>query len=197
MIRITENIFYHKDIQAILFTEGSSGMLEEKDLDPVLVGKYRIAPWGADNILPQDVLEKIGKSEIMSANINYGVNVCYGLGPKLVRKIRDDQGRIVDLAEVEDGDAFEFFERNDVGLFYHELLTEVNTFHNGFVEMIPDKDKKKIMKFRSLEATFSRYGVMEKGKFPWHYYSSKWDKTPTMKEIVRTQLVDEIGRAHV
>ena len=191
MINIARGVFYHKDIEAILLAEGSSGMLEEKDLQPVVVGKYKVAPWGADNILPQDVLEKIGKSEIMSANINYGVNVCYGLGPKLVKKIRDDQGRVVDYAEVEDGDAYDFFERNDVGLFLHELLTEVNTFHNGFVEMIPDAKTKKILRFRSLEATFSRYGVIEKGKFPWHYYSTKWDKDPTQKDVVRTQLIDE------
>ena len=53
MIKVTEGVFYHKDIQAILFTEGSSGMLEEKDLEPVVIGKtWKIAPWGADNILP-------------------------------------------------------------------------------------------------------------------------------------------------
>lgn len=192
MIRIMNNVFYHPDIQAIIFAEGSSGMLEEKDLEPVTVGKaWKIAPWGHDNLLPQTVLEKIGRSEIMSSNINYGVNVCYGLGPRLVRKIRDDRGRVVDLAVVEDGEAWEFFERNDVGLFLHELLTEMNTFHNGFVEMIPDAQQRKIMKFRSLEATFSRFGVVEKGQFPWHYYSTKWDKQPDTRNVVRTQLIDE------
>lgn len=191
MIALTQGVFYHPDIRTIILTEGSSGMLEEKDLEPVIIGKYRIAPWGADNLLPQDVLEKIGKSEIMGANIGYSVNVCYGLGPKLVRKVRDDAGRVVDLVEVEDGDAWEFLQRNDAGLFLHELLTEVNTFHNGFVEMIPDAGGKEILQFRSLEATFSRYGVMERGRFPWHYYSTKWDRNAGPKDIVRTQLVDE------
>ncbi len=192
MIKVTEGVFYHKDIQAILFTEGSSGMLEEKDLEPVVIGKtWKIAPWGADNILPQAVLDKIGKSEIMGSNIKYSVDVCYGLGPKLVRKVRDDNGRVVDLVEVDDGEAYEFLERNDAGLFMHELLTEVNTFHNGFVEMIPDAEKKKILRFRSLEATWSRFGVIEKGEFLWHYYSTKWDSSPTRKQVVRTRLIDE------
>lgn len=191
MIEILEGFDYYPEIKAVLAVEPSSQLFEEKDMQPVEIGKHKIAPWGQDNNLPADIRNKIEASEVMGTNVRFNRDVCYGLGPKLVRVIRDKNKKVVDYVEVESGKEYDFFERNDIPMFLLEHLTDLVTFHNAFVELIPDSASQDIYSMRNKEAMFSRWATMKNGNIDFHYYSAKWADSPGINDIAVSKVLNE------
>jgi hypothetical protein len=193
MIEITDSVTYFPECQTILAVD-SSQVFDDRNQDPLQVAGYKVAPWGVDNLLPQAVLEMSEKSDIVGANASFNRNVAYGLGPKLVKQIRDEKTRrVVDFYEVDDGPEYEFFDRNDIPLYLLESLTDMCYFHNAFGELIPDKDWKKIHSLRNKEAVFSRWGVLDNGEIRHHLYSAKWADSPDKKDVVVSRVIDEFN----
>jgi len=193
MIEIIEGVTLFKEIQTVLAVD-SSKIFDEEDMKPVEVGPKKIAPWGENNNLPAEILQKVKKSDIISANLRFNRDVCYGLGPKIVKAIRDKNKKIVDFVEVEDGPEYEFFESNDFPLFYMEQITDMVYFHNAFAELIPSATKNSIATIRHKEAAFSRWSTMNnKGKILKHYYCGIWGKSPGEEDIVESAAIDELN----
>lgn len=193
MIDILDNVTLFSESKTILAID-SKVIFEETNMTPVTIDKHKIAPWGTDNNLPAKILENVRKSDIVSANLRFNRDVCYGLGPKLVKVIRDANKKIVDYVEVENGPEYEFFENNDFSSFYLEQLTDMNYFHNAFVELIPSASKNTIATIRHKEAAFSRWSTMDKnGKIQNHYYSGKWSESPGISDIVISKAIDEFN----
>ena len=193
-MEVINGINYYPQSQTLLMSAASHlDYYDEKDLTAIQVGNYSVMPWGESNNLPQEILKRIGRSEILSANLGFNISVAYGLGPRLVKMIRDERGKVVDFLEVEDGPEFEFFESNDIPMFLQSALTDMVYFHNAFAELIPDKKFKKIHSIRHMEAAFSRWGKMDnRGCINWHYYSSRWEEG-VGDNFVRTYCLDEFN----
>lgn len=191
-ISIIDGIQLYPEIEAILVTDSSDVFKMEKDLEAETFGNYKVAPWGNDNLLPNHVLEKVEKGDIVGANLRFNRDVAFGLGPKLVKAVeRDKYGRVTEWAPVEDGPIFDWFEANDIPLFMQEQLTDVVTFYNAFPEMILDEAFKEIKYIRHKEAVFSRWSMMNKdGLINWHYYAD-WTKAASQKDITATWVLDE------
>jgi len=179
----------------ILSSAGQELFDYDKEIQPVKIDKFEISPWGADNNLPLEIRTNIEKSDIMSTNVRFNRDVCYGLGPRLVDIIRDRNGKIVDYVEVYDnGKEQEFFERNDIPMFYLEQLTDMVYFHNGWSELIPDANSNTIYSIRHKEAIFSRWSVMNrKGVIDTHFYAANWKDTPAKSDITASQVIDEFN----
>lgn len=193
MIEIIEGVTLFPELQTILAVD-SSLIFDESGMTPVEIGTHKIAPWGTNNNMPGEILEKVKKSDVISANLRFNRDVCYGLAPKLVKVIRDVNGKIVDYVEVEDGAEYEFFEMNDFPLFYLEQITDMVYFHNAFAELIPSASSNTIASLRHKEAAFSRWSVMNnKGKITKHYYSGKWPDSPGTSDIVVSKAIDEFN----
>jgi hypothetical protein len=191
MIEILNGVTLYPELKAVMAID-SSTILDDKQLKPVEIDKYKIAPWGEDNNLPAKILEKIEKSEIIGTNLIFNRDVSYGLGPKLVRVVKDNQGKVVDYLPVDSGPEFDFFERNDIPLFFAEQLTDMVTFHNTFCEMIPEAKSNKIHSLRHKEAVFSRWETMNnKGVIDRHFYSAKWGESPSKNDIAVSAAIDE------
>lgn len=188
---LTSNHCYLKDAQAVLAIE-SSNEFKEQNLSNISIDKYTVAPWGADNTLPQHVLGKMDQVEIVGSNANFNWQVAFGLGPKLVKLVRDvNNNRVVDYWELDEGKEFDWFEQNDIPLFMMETLTDLSYFANAFPIMVFDKDFKKIQGVRHREATFSRWGVNAKtGEIEKMLYSSKWG-TYSVDDITAYNVIDE------
>lgn len=107
MIDVIDNVTLYPETSTLLAID-SKVIFEDNNMTPVTIDKHIIAPWGTDNNLPAQILEKVRKSDIVSANLRFNRDVCYGLGPKLVKVIRDTNKKIVDYVEVEDGPEYEF-----------------------------------------------------------------------------------------
>lgn len=58
MIELIEGVTLYPQIQTVLAVDSSS-IFDEKDMQPVEIGAHKIAPWGSDNNLPGEILEKV------------------------------------------------------------------------------------------------------------------------------------------
>ena len=191
-IEIVEGVQLYPELGVIVDMDSSVDFRTDYDFDPLYYGPYKVAPWGADNLLPNHLLEKIGKNDIVSANLKFNRDVCFGLGPKLVKvTARDNKGNIKEWAEVEDGPEFEFFEKNDIPLYVLQQLTDMIYFYNAFPELTFSKDKNQIATIKHKEAVFSRWSIMNaRGQINFHYYCGDWDEA-TQKDIICTRVLDE------
>lgn len=191
-IQIVDGVQLFPDLEAVLVMDSSVDFRADYDFEPLVYGPYRVAPWGEDNLLPNHLLEKIGKNDIVSANLKFNRDVCFGLGPKLVRATaRDSRGNIREWAEVEDGPEFEFFERNDIPLYVLQQLTDMIYFYNAFPEISFNRTKNQVETIKHREAVFSRWSIMNsRGQINFHYYCGDWDEA-TKKDIICTRVLDE------
>lgn len=182
--------------QSILVTDTPT-VFDEKNLNIIEDGEYRVAPWGIQNILPQHVMDKIERVEIIGTNSDFNARVCYGNGPKLARLKRDDNGKIVDWVEVTDGKEYEWFTENNVPQLALEILTDLSYFANAFPLFKFDNKFTKIKRILHREAMFSRWGLDKKDQIKWLLYSSKWDKSPggipDKADIEKSYVIDEFA----
>lgn len=193
-VEVLGDIHIIPEAKAILMMDSGVDFRLDYDNDPITVGKYKIAPWGHDNLLPNHLLKKIASNDIVSANVRFNRDVCYGLGPKLIRVLATNKGKITDWEEVTDGPEYEFFERNDIPMYMQQELTDMVIFYNTFPELAYAKDSSKIHSIRHRESAFSRWGMMDaRGSINFHYYSSEWAKNPTKDNVVCTRVLDEFN----
>jgi len=194
VLQIDGDVMFLPGIESVLAIDSGNDFRMDYELKPKEIGKYKVIPWGIDNLLPNHLLKKIGENDIVSANIKFNRDVCYGLGPKLIRVLNRTNGKITDYEEVTAGPEFDFFERNDIPLYMLQQLTDMVEFYNTWCEMHFDKTKQEIGTIRHREAVFSRFSKMDsRGSINYHYYCSRWDKNPGQKDIVCTRLLDEFN----
>ena len=92
-------------------------------------------------------------------------------------------------------EVFAFFEENNLARYYLEQCTDLHWFYNVFPAISSNAEtgkKRKIVKIKNREATFSRWSEMnEKGRIPYHLYSNKWSEgTRNKEDIVATPVLD-------
>lgn len=196
IIWLGDKTAFYKETLAIFGNETVT-LFDEKKLDPINVGGYSVAPWGIDNDLPQMVMHKIDKAEIVGTNANFNWKVAYGQGPRLVEVIRDPEtNRAKNFKEVLSGPAYDWFTRNNVPLLLQEILTDLSYFGNAFPVLIAgDKQhlggRNGIKGIAHREAMFSRWGLDKRKLINKHLYCAKWDDSPTSDDIQESYVVDE------
>lgn len=187
--------------EAVVILEGNDTptLFDEPHLEIATVGKYRVAPWGIDNDLPQKVMSRIEKTEIVGTNANFNWKVSFGLGPKLVSVIRDPKNnRVKDYKEITDGEAYGWYMQNNVPLLLMEIMTDISHFGNAFPLLLAgpkekDAGRKGIKGIIHREAMFSRWGVDKKDLINRHLYSSKWDENPSSGDIQESYVINEFN----
>lgn len=185
-------ISYLPEAKALLALKSSADIFKDPT-EVKKIGNYEIVPWGENNNLPAEVIEKVEKSEVVSANLEFNVLVGYGTGIKPMRRVVEN-GKLVGYEEVVDDDkVLEFFEDNDLGGYLLEQLIDLKTFYNVFPEIILSQNKKEIVTLRSKEAAFSRWGKAVDGKITKHYYSSKWGENVKKEDIIVSTVLDRFN----
>jgi hypothetical protein len=196
VIWLGERAAFYRETLAILGNDNIA-LFDERKLDPVNVCGYSVAPWGIDNDLPQQVMAKIDAAEIVGTNANFNWKVAYGQGPKLVEVIRDpDTNRVKDFREVLEGEAYDWYMRNNIPLLLMEILTDLSYFGNAFPVLIagdrqPNGGRKGIKGIVHREAMFSRWGLDKRKLINSHLYCANWDESPAAEEIQDSYVVDE------
>lgn len=198
IIWLSEKACVCKEALVILQGNDSPTLFNEPHLDIQDVGDYRIAPWGNDNDLPQKVMSLIEKAEIVGTNANFNWKVMYGLGPRLVKVVRDPEtNRAKDFIEQTSGEAYEWYMKNNVPLLLQEIMTDICYFGNAFPMLLAGpkaKDSNKRDKIDGIihrEAMFSRWGVDKRDLINRHLYSSKWTDSPVKSDIQASYVINE------
>lgn len=180
-----------------IITTATPTVFDEKNLNIIESNDYRVAPWGLQNLLPQAVMDKIERVEIIGTNSDFNARVCYGNGPKLARLMRDENGKIRDWAEVTEGKEYEWYLENNVPQLVLEILTDLSYFANAFPLFIFDKGFTRINRILHREAMFSRWGLDKNDQIKWLLYSSKWDQSPgsvpPKEDIEKSYVIDEFA----
>jgi len=195
-MEVLDGIHLFPEMEAILAVDTAGLFNPDYDIEPLVVGPYKVAPWGTDNLLPQHVRKKAESNDIVSANLNFTSNVCFGLGPKLIRALAWEKGKMVDFEEVTSGKEFDFFERNDIPLFMQQQLNDMVEFWNVWCRMDYAKDGNDIYTIRHREAMFSRWEMQNRrGDINWHYYCAGWDQQPGTDKypIIASRVIDEFN----
>lgn len=183
---VTNDMYYSAEHQAIVAMKPSAEIMSAP-LDPTKIGKIELVPWGKDNDQPFKVLEAINKSETVSTNLQFNINAGYGLGIKPYFKEVGADG-VATFKDCDNEEVLNFFENNDLDGYFLEQLADLATFYNVFPEIILSEDGTKITSLRSLEAAFSRWGVVNKGRITTHYYHHDWADAKE-KEITTTPVL--------
>ncbi len=182
--------------KSVLVTE-TPAVFDEKNLNIIEDENYRVAPWGIQNLLPQNVMDKIERVEIIGTNSDFNASVCYGNGPKLARLKRDEDGKIRDWTDVTDGKEYDWYLENNVPQLVLEILTDLSYFHNSFPLFVFDKKFTCIKRILHREAMFSRWGLDKNNQIKWLLYSAKWDKSPgsipSKDDIEKSYVIDEFS----
>lgn len=197
IIQVSETISLYRDTLFVLKENDSIKLFDEQDLKPIRVGSFDVAPWGIDNDLPQTVMSKIDKAEIVGTNANFNWKVAYGLGPKLVQVVRDPAtNEVKAFRDVTEGEAYEWYQRNNVPLVLMEILTDLSYFGNAFPLLMAgpkgtDGKRHGIEGITHREAMFSRWGVTSTGLINRHLYSAFWDENPASHPMQDSYVIDE------
>ena len=196
VVWVGENTALMEKAHAILMVTSHS-FFDEKNLNIIEDNNYRVAPWGLQNLLPQKVMDKIERVEIIGTNSDFNARVCYGNGPKVARLMRDESGKIRDWAEVTEGKEYDWFLENNVPQLTLEMLTDLSYFHNAFPLFVFDKNFTGIKRMLHREAMFSRWGLDRNDQIKWLLYSSKWDRSPgsipAKEDIEKSYVIDEFA----
>lgn len=181
MISINDHISYSAEAETIFKIGGSRDMFAVAE-KPIEIQGLKVAPWGADNDLPQKVLQAVEVNEIVSSNLLFNIQSAYGLG--IQPMMRQEDGSIGECTDVEVNN---FFEDNDITGFFLEQVSDMMTFFNVFPQIILSGDRKKIVALHHLEAAFSRWASMTEtqSEISQHLYSSKWGSSskPSLQDI--------------
>ncbi|WP_201980358.1 hypothetical protein [Hymenobacter rubidus] len=134
-----------------------------------------MAPWGDDNLFPQQVLADMEKNTILPSvlerktAIMYGEGIVYGI----VEGFDADGNEVFKRQSVPEID--EFIRRTRLNRYGFEALHDINVFGNAFPELILSKDRKKIVGISAQEAIWCRYQKPQQGKFQLVYINANWD----------------------
>jgi len=179
---------YLPGVKAAVLTEtDTSRIFAEPDSKPksVMVRDLPdappVVPWGEDNDLPQQIIEKVYKVPQMTANLWFNILAGYADGIKPVRITYDANEEKVITPYAGNPEVDAFFLENDMDGYLLEQLTDMHWFFNVFPEIIfnkEDGDKRKIVTLNNKEAAFSRWSErdLKSGRIEYHYYYAYWNQ---------------------
>lgn len=199
-MKLHDNVIQFQD-KVFLASVGAIVINGEKDFlkpaeEPQDYGDYKnIVPWGSENDLPDKIIEKIGLADVVQANLFFNICVAYGQGLKpMLKEIVNGKAEYKELdpAEKSQYEVIEFFENNDLDGWFLEQATDMATFFNVFPELILNQAGTKVLQLRHKEACFSRWGSItdKETRITKHYYSAKWNDSPTKDDITETKVLD-------
>lgn len=134
---------------ALMSTRSSSVFREQGEISPLIIGGTRIMPWGADNLMPYDILEKIEADETMSTCMEFNSEVCYGAG----LTYHTDKCTPPVAKSVED-----FFDTNAMPRHFMGACHDFKYFGFAVTMIILSKDYKKVVGIRRKPAIYCRFG---------------------------------------
>ena len=204
----TEDVFVFENgsgflpgVNAAVLITNSKDMFTKPDADPIKLPlkdtKLRgVVPWGENNNLPQEIIDKVGKSPDLSTDMLFNVQIGYGDGIIACRYSTNEKGEKTVIPVYDNVEINDFFETNDINGYLLEQLSDLHFFYNIFPEIILNQENpesRKVLYLSSKEAAFSRWEEMnpETGKIEHHFYSAKWPEgTPKEEELEVTKVLD-------
>ena len=149
-------------------------------------------PWGKDNDMPDKLIRNSAKNIIVASNLDFNAKMIYGdtITPVIKEVSESGEMKYRQLVHKDAPEIFEWIENNNYQYTQSELSHDFALLNNGYVELVFNKERTKIVRMKHLEAAHSRLQVMnDKGVIEFHGYCSDWAKTDDNPPVV-TRLLD-------
>lgn len=140
---------------AVAFVPDSSTVFrEDTRLDVrTLPNGMKFIPWGADNMMPYNIISKIEDDETLATCQQFNAEVCYGAGlrynaDQCTQQVKDD----ID----------EFFMNNDLATYFLGVCQDLKYFAFAVTVIIFNKDGSKVVRLVRKEACNCRFAPADK-----------------------------------
>jgi hypothetical protein len=132
--------------------------------------------WGEQNDLPNRILHRVYQNAYVAPNANFNILMSYGQGIMPVKRTVDEKGKITLTPCLNNKEINEFFDHNNLNRYLYNSASDLSVFYNAWAELIPNRERTKIVRLRHLEATYSRLSKMNKasGNIEYLGYSTGW-----------------------
>lgn len=155
---------------------------EDDEIAPKPIGdKYRYIPWGADDLLPYNVIDLIEADETMSTCQLFNAEICYGAGMKL----NTDNAKSNIKNTVAD-----FFEDNDLPSYFLSMCRDMKHFEFTVSVLFVNDKRNAIERIIRKEACYCRFEEADKNGCIRHIFYADWRNNPDIDEIEIIELLD-------
>ena len=154
-------------------------------IDPVKIcDGWEYMPWGIDNQMPFDILEKIEADETLNTCQQHNIKNCYAAGLEYV--VPEDAEQPV-RDEVAD-----FCTRNDLSSYYLGVCTDIKFWQFAVSLVTLNRRGDKIAAIRRLPAMYCRFSPESKTGGRRFVYYAQWrdSKVPDKKDVQRFVMLD-------
>ena len=160
-------------VSAIVTEKASGDIFENSDIKPKSIDGMSdrgYVPWGEENNLPAQILEKVRASDVMNPNMYFNVLVGYGRGLDI--KVESEYGK-------QSPEQKKFFRRNRPVLFLWEILNDLKHWFFAVCVVMVDRDGKKITRLVHKDANFCRLESCDPktGKIE-NVFFADWSQSP-------------------
>lgn len=175
---------------AVAFVQDASKVFrEDVDIVPRIVDKETsYMPWGADNMMPYNVLDLIEKDETLTTCQIFNAEVAYGSGLRYEPVDRDGGN------EKTEAEIAEFFEDNDISSYYLGLWQDFKYFGFAVSVIILSADRTRIVRVARKEACYCRFApVDQRGRIPYVLYANWRTLSGSAKNMEKITLLDPVA----
>jgi hypothetical protein len=135
--------------RAIFHSDSTKVFREDENLNPIIVDDHTsYIPWGADNLMPFEVLQKIEADETLSTCQLFNAEVCYGAG--LMYQTSACTAQVKE--DIED-----FCLDNDLSSYFLGVCQDFKHFGWCITMLVLDSERKKIVQVIRKEAAYCRF----------------------------------------
>lgn len=161
-----------------------------KETNPV-TGFGDVAPWGVNNLFPQEVMSAVEKHSFVGSVLDWKVRALYGGGLVYGKLELDEKGNET-FKRDKDSAIDDFLRKSN---FTRSYLTKAITgfyyLYNIFPELIMDRAGEKIADLNCLDPVFCRWKVQNaQGFSDTAFYNVNWNSGGTAETSVKIAAID-------
>ena len=143
---------------------------------------WEYMPWGNDNQMPYDILEKIEEDETINTCQQHVIKNCYAAGLEYV--IPED------ATEAVTKDVKDFCMRNDLSSYYLGVCTDMKFWQFAVTLVTLNRAGNKIASLKRLQAMYCRFSPDNGGRRYVYYAQWRNSTKPDPKDVQRFPLLD-------
>lgn len=144
------------------YSDSAQVFKEDKDIQPVTIGKHKYMPWGIDNQMPYNVLEKVEDNTVLRRCQSFDSECIYGQG----LKYNTDNASDIVKKSVEN-----WLLHNNLPLYYLGVCNDLKQSEFAVTVITMSNDMKTIASISRRESIYCRFAPKNKyGKIPYLLY---------------------------
>lgn len=150
------------------------------------------APWGDDNLFPQNVIADVEKNSIIGSALKFQAETAYsgGLIYGIVDGYDNDGNEI--FKPIIDPAIEYFLKTSNIRRYLIEAFNDFYYFINCFPELVLSKDRKQIVAISEVDAAYCRWQKQnpKTGLIEYCYINANWENPGDEKDWIKVPVID-------